>query len=188
MKYENIIVEVKDRVATLTLNRPGQYNALSEELLDSLEQALTGIGADPTVRVVVLAAAGKAFCAGHDLGQMRARPELEYYQWLFARCTKVMMALQRMPQVVIARVHGIATAAGCQLVDFAPFPDHGQYDEATLKMLADRAKLYDAGLVTTEKDWVRLPPAWRARVTPWPVRARFDDPAAVAELLAKVGL
>lgn len=86
------------------------------------------------------------------------------------------------------KVEKALTAAGCQLVDFAPFPDHGQYDEATLKMLADRAKLYDAGLVTTEKDWVRLPPAWRARVTPWPVRARFDDPAAVAELLAKVGL
>ncbi|PZR33862.1 tetraacyldisaccharide 4'-kinase [Caulobacter segnis] len=86
------------------------------------------------------------------------------------------------------KVEKALTAAGCQLVDFAPFPDHGAYDEATLNMLADRAKTYDAGLVTTEKDWIRLPPAWRARVTPWPVRARFDDEAALAELLAKAGV
>jgi len=86
------------------------------------------------------------------------------------------------------KVEKALTAAGCQLVDFAPFPDHGAYSEATLKMLADRAKVYEAGLVTTEKDWVRLPPAWRARVTPWPVRARFDDEAALEELLAKAGL
>lgn len=86
------------------------------------------------------------------------------------------------------KVEKALTAAGCQLVDFAPFPDHGAYSEATLKMLADRAKVYDAGLVTTEKDWVRLPPAWRARVTPWPVRARFDDEAALEDLLAKAGL
>ena len=86
------------------------------------------------------------------------------------------------------KVERALTAAGCQLVDFAPFPDHGEYDEATLKMLAARAKVYDAGLVTTEKDWVRLPAKWRETVTPWPVRARFDDPAAVEELLAKVGL
>jgi tetraacyldisaccharide 4'-kinase len=86
------------------------------------------------------------------------------------------------------KVEKALTAAGCQLVDFAPFPDHGAYDEATLNMLADRAKTYDAGLVTTEKDWIRLPPAWRARVTPWPVRARFDDEAALEEFLAKAGL
>lgn len=86
------------------------------------------------------------------------------------------------------KVEKALTAAGCQLVDFAPFPDHGAYDEATLKFLADRAKVYDAGLVTTEKDWVRLPPAWREKVTPWPVRARFLDEAAVGRLLASVGL
>jgi tetraacyldisaccharide 4'-kinase len=86
------------------------------------------------------------------------------------------------------KVEKALTAAGCQLVDFAPFPDHGAYDEATLKMLAERAKVYDAGLVTTEKDWVRLPPKWREKVTPWPVRARFDDEAAVEKLLAGVGL
>lgn len=84
------------------------------------------------------------------------------------------------------KVEKALTAAGCQLVDFAPFPDHGAYDEGTLKMLADRARVYGAGLVTTEKDWIRLPPAWRERVTPWPVRARFDDEAALEELLAKI--
>lgn len=74
-------------------------------------------------------------------------------------------------------------SAGCDLVDFAPFPDHGAYDEGTLKALAARAEVANAGLVTTEKDWVRLPPAWRARVRPWPVRARFEDEAALKALL-----
>ncbi|WP_425996949.1 tetraacyldisaccharide 4'-kinase [Caulobacter sp. DWR1-3-2b1] len=86
------------------------------------------------------------------------------------------------------KVERALLAAGCQLVDFAPFPDHGVYDEGTLKMLADRAALFDAGLVTTEKDWVRLSPAWRARVAPWPVRARFEDEAALGAVLAKAGL
>jgi tetraacyldisaccharide 4'-kinase len=79
-------------------------------------------------------------------------------------------------------------AAGCELADFAPFPDHAAYDAATLKFLAERAAQFGAGLVTTEKDWVRLPPEWRARVTAWPVRAVFDDPAALDALLAKAGL
>ncbi|AZS22899.1 MULTISPECIES: tetraacyldisaccharide 4'-kinase [unclassified Caulobacter] len=86
------------------------------------------------------------------------------------------------------KVEKALTAAGCQLVDFAPFPDHGAYSESTLKMLADRAEVYEAGLVTTEKDWVRLPPAWRERVTPWPVRARFDDRDALEALLKGIGL
>ena len=86
------------------------------------------------------------------------------------------------------KVEKALTAAGCQLVDFAPFPDHGEYTEATLNLLADRAKVYDAGLVTTEKDWVRLPPKWREKVTPWPVRARFEDEAAVDRLLKGIGL
>ncbi|HXA39830.1 MAG TPA: tetraacyldisaccharide 4'-kinase [Phenylobacterium sp.] len=79
-------------------------------------------------------------------------------------------------------------AAGCDLADFAPFPDHAAYSEATLKALADRAAVFGAGLVTTEKDWVRLPPAWRARVAAWPVKAVFDDPAALDALLAPAGL
>ncbi len=103
-------------VLTLTLNRPSAFNALSEELLDAMQQELARIAADASVRVVVLQAAGKAFCAGHDLRQMRAKPTLEYYQKLFHQCGDVMLALQQLPVPVIARVHGMATAAGCQLV------------------------------------------------------------------------
>jgi enoyl-CoA hydratase/carnithine racemase len=103
-------------VLHLQLNRPRQFNALSEEMLAALQQALDDAAADAQVRVVVLAAAGKAFCAGHDLKQMRARPDEAYYRDLFARCTRVMLRIQQMPQPVIARVQGIATAAGCQLV------------------------------------------------------------------------
>ncbi len=103
-------------VVRLTLNRPRQFNALSEEMLAALQAELDAIAADPQARVVVIAGQGKAFCAGHDLKQMRANPSQEYYEELFARCSQVMLAIQRMPQPVIARVHGIATAAGCQLV------------------------------------------------------------------------
>jgi len=86
------------------------------------------------------------------------------------------------------KVERALKAAGCDLCDFAPFPDHAAYDEATLKRLADRAQVFGAGLVTTEKDWARLPPAWRARVAAWPVAADFDDLAALDALLAKAGL
>ncbi len=103
-------------VQTLTLNRPEAFNSLSEELLAALQREFDAIAADDAVRVVVLAANGKAFCAGHDLKQMRAAPSLDYYQMLFAKCSDVMLALQRLPVPVIARVQGIATAAGCQLV------------------------------------------------------------------------
>ncbi len=103
-------------VRTLTLNRPKQYNALSEELLAALQDALDQTAADRSVRVVVLAGAGKAFCAGHDLKQMRANPRQAYYEALFKTCSRMMVSMTRLPQPVIARVHGIATAAGCQLV------------------------------------------------------------------------
>ena len=103
-------------IATVTLNRPKQYNALSEELLTELQSAIDSIGKDPSVRVVVISGNGTAFCAGHDLKQMRTNPKKAYYEKLFAQCSKVMMTLTRLPQPVIARVHGIATAAGCQLV------------------------------------------------------------------------
>ncbi|MFC3068743.1 tetraacyldisaccharide 4'-kinase [Phenylobacterium soli] len=86
------------------------------------------------------------------------------------------------------KVERALAEAGCELADFAPFPDHFAYDEATLQRLADRAAQFGAGLVTTEKDWVRLPPAWRSRVTAWPVRARFADEAAVDAVLATAGL
>lgn len=103
-------------VVTLTLNRPGAFNALSEAMLSALGGAFDALSGDDEVRAVVLAAAGKAFCAGHDLKEMRDEPSLEYYQRLFDQCTKAMLAIQRLPVPVIARVHGIATAAGCQLV------------------------------------------------------------------------
>ncbi|BBZ35043.1 enoyl-CoA hydratase [Mycolicibacterium confluentis] len=103
-------------VVTLTLNRPQAFNALSEAMLSALGEAFDALAEDPTVRVVVLGASGKAFCAGHDLKEMRAEPSLEYYERLFAQCTAVMLSIQRLPVPVIARVHGLATAAGCQLV------------------------------------------------------------------------
>jgi enoyl-CoA hydratase/carnithine racemase len=103
-------------VVTLTLNRPQAFNALSEALLAGLQTELDALAQDTRVRVVVLASAGKAFCAGHDLKEMRAEPALAYYQRLFAQCSQVMQSLQRLPVPVIARVQGIATAAGCQLV------------------------------------------------------------------------
>jgi tetraacyldisaccharide 4'-kinase len=83
------------------------------------------------------------------------------------------------------KVEAALKAAGCELVDFANYPDHFAYDAASLRRLAERAAQFAAGLVTTEKDWVRLPPDWRQRVTAWPVRARFDDEAALDRLLAK---
>lgn len=103
-------------VTTLTLNRGAQYNALSMSMIENLQAALDAIAADESVRVVVLAGDGKAFCAGHDLKEMRGHPEKEFQQLLFRLCGKLMMTIVRMPQPVIARVHGIATAAGCQLV------------------------------------------------------------------------
>jgi enoyl-CoA hydratase/carnithine racemase len=103
-------------VVTLTLNRPHAFNALSEAMLAALQRELDAIASAESVRVLVLAAEGKAFCAGHDLKEMRAQPSLEYYQRLFAQCTRMMLTLRRLPVPVIARVQGIATAAGCQLV------------------------------------------------------------------------
>jgi len=103
-------------VVTLTLNRPRAFNALSEATLTALQRALDAMAHDESVRVVVLAAGGKAFCAGHDLKEMRAAPSLEYYERLFTQCSEVMLGIQRLPVPVIARVQGIATAAGCQLV------------------------------------------------------------------------
>lgn len=115
---EPLILRAQDErgAVTLTLNRPQAYNALSEAMLETLQHELETIAADDSVRVVVLAAAGKAFCAGHDLREMRAQPSLAYYRRLFAQCTQVMLGLRRLPVPVIACVQGIATAAGCQLV------------------------------------------------------------------------
>ena len=103
-------------VVTLTLNRPKSFNVLSQDMLTALQLELDALADDSTVRALVLAAAGKAFCAGHDLREMRAQPSLEYYQHLFAECAHMMLSLRRLAVPVIARVQGIATAAGCQLV------------------------------------------------------------------------
>ena len=115
---EPALLQTRDErgVVTLTMNRPASFNALSEEMLAALQQALDALAQDESVRVVVLAASGKAFCPGHNLKEMIAEPSLAYYQKLFAQCSRVMLAIQRLPVPVIARVQGIATAAGCQLV------------------------------------------------------------------------
>jgi enoyl-CoA hydratase/carnithine racemase len=110
-----LLVEATDAVVRLTLNRPEKRNALSHALLAELEAALSHIAAEPAARVVVLAAAGPVFCSGHDLGEMPGRSEEEYRE-LFALCSRVMLQFRRLPQPVIARVQGVATAAGCQLV------------------------------------------------------------------------
>jgi enoyl-CoA hydratase/carnithine racemase len=103
-------------VVTLTLARPQSFNALSEGMLAALQAELDAVARDDGARVVVIAAEGKAFCAGHDLKEMRAEPSKAYYEALFAQCAQTMLTLQRLPVPVIARVQGIATAAGCQLV------------------------------------------------------------------------
>ena len=115
---EPLLLQQRDDrgVVTLTLNRPQAFNALSEAMLAALGEAVDTLANDELVRAVVLRASGKAFCAGHDLKEMRSEPSLEYYQQLFAQCTAVMLSIQRLPVPVIARVHGLATAAGCQLV------------------------------------------------------------------------
>ena len=105
-----------DGLTTLTLNRPGQFNSLSKDMLTALQAELDAIAGNEAVRVVVITGAGKAFCAGHDLKEMRANHSKEFMQALFRQCGELMLAITRMPQPVIARVHGIATAAGCQLV------------------------------------------------------------------------
>ena len=103
-------------VHTLLLNSANTFNALSHDMLAALQAALDFIALDATARLVVIAASGKAFCAGHNLKDMRANPELAYYQHLFAQCTRMMLSIQNLPVPVIAKVQGLATAAGCQLV------------------------------------------------------------------------
>ena len=125
----------REGIANLTLNRPDAYNALSEELLAALQTELDKISNDSSIRVVVLEGSGAAFCAGHDLKQMRANPSREYYDSLFNTCSQFMLTVMRIPQPVIAKVHGIATAAGCQLV--------GTCD---LAIASDEAKFATSGI------------------------------------------
>ncbi len=111
-----VLEETLDGVRRITMNRPQQLNALSEALLAALTEALERAGEDPEARVVVLAGAGRAFCAGHDLKEMRANPDQDYYKDLFRTCSRMMLTITRIPKPVIARVQTIAAAAGCQLV------------------------------------------------------------------------
>jgi enoyl-CoA hydratase/carnithine racemase len=111
-----VLAASRDGVATLTLNRGDRYNALSRAMIAALEAELDRLAADRDTRVVVLAANGKGFCAGHDLKELRAHPDAAWQRELFDACSRMMLKLTRLPQPVIARVHGIATAAGCQLV------------------------------------------------------------------------
>ena len=121
---------VRPGLVRLTLNRPASFNALSEAMLTALQGQFDQIANDRSVRVVILAAAGRAFCAGHDLKEMRSQPSEDYYKKLFGQCADLMLSLQRLPQPVIAEVQGIATAAGCQLVsmcDLAVAADHAKF-------------------------------------------------------------
>ena len=117
-REEPVVLRSQDArgAVTLTLNRARAFNALSEAMLAALQHELDAVGEDESARVVVLAAEGKAFCAGHDLKEMRAKPSLEYYERLFSQCSEMMLSMQRVTVPVIARVQGVATAAGCQLV------------------------------------------------------------------------
>jgi enoyl-CoA hydratase/carnithine racemase len=103
-------------IARLTLNRPGQRNALSVALMTALQSEIDAIAADKAIKVVVIAGAGPAFCAGHDLRELRASPSRQSYEAVFQQCSRLMLSLVKLPKPVIASVHGVATAAGCQLV------------------------------------------------------------------------
>lgn len=111
-----VLRDDREGVATLTLNRPAQLNLLTSEMLEALQAAFDALARDATVRVVVLAAAGKGFCAGHDLKEIRALGAQPAIEALFGTCSRMMLSIPRLPQPVIARVHGVAAAAGCQLV------------------------------------------------------------------------
>ena len=111
-----VLTHTEQGICRLTLNRGERYNPLSRAMLAALQDELSRIAAEPSIRCVVLAAEGKGFCAGHDLKELRAHPDLAWQQELFGACNALLVSLTTMPQPVIARVHGIATAAGCQLV------------------------------------------------------------------------
>ena len=111
-----VLREDKDGVATLTLNRGDRMNPLSTAMLSALQSELDRLVKDPAARAIVLAGAGKHFCAGHDLREMRSHPDKAWQKALFEQCSATMLSLVRLPQPVIARVHGVAVAAGCQLV------------------------------------------------------------------------
>ena len=125
-----LLREDQGGVATLTMNRPAVRNALSMELMNSLQSKLDAISSDPSVKVLILKGAGPAFCSGHDLRELRAKPERAFIERVFQACSRLMISIARLPQPVIAQVHGSATAAGCQLVaacDLAVCDDGAQF-------------------------------------------------------------
>jgi enoyl-CoA hydratase/carnithine racemase len=127
---EMLLVDVDTGICKITLNRPTQYNALSVEFLTVLQNALDEIAENKAIQVVIIAANGKAFCAGHDLKEMRSSEDRKFHQSLFSKCSRMMQTINQLPQPVIAQVHGIATAAGCQLVatcDLAVAADNARF-------------------------------------------------------------
>ncbi|WP_437186675.1 enoyl-CoA hydratase [Planctomicrobium sp. SH668] len=136
MSESEVLVDSKDGVVTVTLNRPGRRHALSLSLLETLDQTLAKIAEDKSARVVVLASSGNVYSSGHDLGEMKGRSEEEYAH-LFSTCSRVMQRIRQLPQPVIARVQGFATAAGCQLVaacDLAVASDTAQFATPGVKI------------------------------------------------------
>jgi enoyl-CoA hydratase/carnithine racemase len=113
---EILLRHESDGISTLTLNRPAARNALSIDLMQALDATLAAIAADRSIKVVIIQGNGAAFCAGHDLRELRANPTRQAYEQVFALCSRLMQRIVRLPQPVIAQVHGVATAAGCQLV------------------------------------------------------------------------
>ena len=130
MNNSLVKIEITSGIATLTLARPDHANALSEAMLAALADALQKAEADPQTRVIIIAAEGKIFCAGHDLAQMRQHQDKAYFDALFAQCSKLMMQIRQLSKPVIAQVQGAAVAAGCQLVascDLAYAADHAKF-------------------------------------------------------------
>ena len=180
----------QDGIATLTLNRPAARNALSIPLMEALERALESISGDPAVRVVVIAANGPAFCAGHDLREVRATPDRAAYERLFATCSRLMLRIVSLPKPVIAQVQGVATAAGCQLVatcDLAvageaarfatPGVDIGLFCSTPMVALTRAVGRKAAMEMLLTGDMV---PAWRAREIGLVNRVVADAELAVA--------
>ena len=128
----NSVITGKDKqgIGRIAINRPEAYNALSIDCMESLIDAFNSLSADDEVRVIVLAGAGKGFCAGHDLTEMRSNPEREFQQLTFSTCATLMLSITQSSKPVIAKVHGVATAAGCQLVascDLAVADEHARF-------------------------------------------------------------
>ncbi len=114
---ETVLIKKDEHgIGHITINRPKVYNALSIECMEALIRALDILSADSSVRVIILAGSGKGFCAGHDLKELRSSSEKTFHEKIFDLCTRLMLSITRSPKPVIAKVHGIATAAGCQLV------------------------------------------------------------------------